>query len=564
MCAGVLGALAVGSLSVGCNDSGGDSPDVVASATTTHGVPTQGHPRFGQHNGFSFGEYGVPGGHGFRGHGGKVCGGGGGSKGTGGTGGSKGTGGAGGAAGRGGPGGMSGGLGGASGAGGAGPMVCSGTPPASTLITDFSDAVVVAGTPGISFGGTAPNLGGGTFSVAATGLTKPVLSLVPAPAGSTGQALQVVANPGLTTDPANAWSVFGLGFNMCVDASAYTGVQFTITGDVGNCGLSFAAQFSEDNSVSDDPYFGSCTVGTSCFPPSSTLPILAGTTIVDFSQVSGGSPLTTVDAHSITGVQWQLNAPTDGNVCAANFTVSNVTFVNDRSGGMSGGGGRGGINGGMGGRAGAPGGHAGAPGGTGGAGGGTQPPVTCTGSVPATPLITGSLATPAGGTFTFNSPSLTPPTLTPTLGCDGSVQSLQVSAAPGTTTDPFNAFSGFGFYFSYPPCVNATAYNAVAFTIAGDLGTCGLNVFVVTNEDSTIKNGGTCPDSGSCVSPYSGSLTKGKHVVRFKDLAGGIPDPTVDVTAINGVGWTLNVPTDGVTAPCKASFTVSNVSFVKY
>ena len=537
MVAGVLGTLAVGSLSVGCSDSGGDSPEIVASATTSRGVPTQGHPRFGQHNGFSFGEYGVPGGHGFRGHGGKVCGGGGGSKGSGGgggvsggVGGSRGTGGAVGTAGRGGPGGMSGGQGGAS---GAGPMVCSGTPPASALITDFSDAVV--GPSGIGFG-TAPNLGGGTFSYAAPGLTAPVLSL--ALTGSTGQALQVVASPGLTTDPGNAWSGFGLGFNMCVDASAYTGVQFTITGDVGNCGLTFATQFSEDNSVTDDPNFGSCTAATGCFPPSSTQPILAGTNIVDFSQMFGGSPATAVDAHALTGVQWQFNAPTDGvSVCSASFTISNVTFVNDGSGGAGGGGG---------------------------GGGGSKPPLTCTGSAPATPLITGSTVTPAGGTFTFNSPSLAPPTLTPTLGCDGSVQSLQVSANPGTTMDPFNAFSGFGFYFSYPPCVNATAYNAVAFTIAGDLGTCGLNVFVVTNEDSTIANGGTCPDSGSCVSPYSGSLTKGKHVVRFKDLAGGIPDPTVDATAINGVGWTLNVPTDGVTAPCKANFTVSNVSFVKY
>jgi hypothetical protein len=536
-CAGLLGALAVGALWTGCTESGAGSSDTLAFATSGHGTPARAPSRFGARNGYSFGAHGVPGGHGFCGHGGRVCAG---------PGGSKGTGGAGGAAG---PGGMSGGAGGAGGvgaaggvggAGGAAPMICSGTPPASALITDFSDAVV--GTTGITFG-TPPNLGGGTFTYAATGLTAPALSLVPA--GATGHALQVVANPGLATDPSNNWSGFGLGFDMCVDASAYTGVEFTIAGTVGNCGLTFAAQFSEDNSVTDDPNFGSCAAGASCFPPSSTQPILAGTTIVDFSQVFGGSPLPTVDAHALTGVQWQFNAPTDGvSVCSANFTISNITFVNDGSGGMSGGGGgRGG-------------------GGRAGAGGGSTGPITCIGSAPSTPLITGSTATPAGGTFTFNSPDLAAPQLTPALACDGSIQSLQVSATPGTTTDPMNAFSGFGFYFAAPSCANVTAYDAVEFTIIGDLGTCGLNVFVVTNEDSTIANGGTCPDAGSCVSPFSGSLGKGKHIVRFKDLAGGIPDPTVDPTAVNGVGWTLNVPTDGVTAPCKANFTVSNVAFV--
>lgn len=540
--AGVLGLLTLGWLA-GCDGGGATSSDRLAFALPGRGGPERGRPgdrgfsRFGQRNGFSFGPHGIPGGHGFRGHGGpgRVCGGSGGNKGAGGSGGSQGAGG--GSGGSGGSGGMSGGSGGS---GGAAPMVCSGTPPASALITDFSDAVV--GTSGIGFG-TQPSLGGGSFTYAATGLTAPVLSLAPAPAGSTGQALQVVANPGLTTDAAKDFSGFGLGFDMCVDASAYTGIQFTITGSLGNCSLTFATQFSEDNSVTDDPSFGSCTLGGNCFPPSSN-PIGAGTTVVHFSDVFGGSPLTAVDAHALTGVQWNLSGPTDGvGVCSANFAVTDITFVNDAGGG-------GGMSGGH-----------------GGAGGATPPPPpppqACTGSVATTALITGSTASPVGGTFTFAAPGLTPPTVASTLGADGSLQSLQVSATPGTSVDPFNAFSGFGLFFSAPGCLNASAFDAVKFTVTGSLGTCSLNVLLVSSEDNAVANGpfGACT-AASCVSPFSMPLGTGTNVVRFSDLAGGTPDPTLDANALNDIGWTLDVPTDGVTAPCTASFTISDVSFV--
>ncbi len=110
----------------------------------------------------------------------------------------------------------------------------------------------------------------------------------------------MVANPGLPIDAADEFSGFGLGFDMCVDASAYTGVEFTITGNLGSCALTFAAQFSEDNSVTDDPSFGSCTLGGNCFPPSSG-PIAAGTTVVHFTDLLGGSPQTSVDARASRG-----------------------------------------------------------------------------------------------------------------------------------------------------------------------------------------------------------------------------------------------------------------------
>lgn len=156
------------------------------------------------------------------------------------------------------------------------------------------------------------------------------------------------------------------------------------------------------------------------------------------------------------------------------------------------------------------------------------------------------------------------PIVTSALAADGSIQGLQVTASPGISTDPNNAYSGFGLYFSAPPCLNSTAYDAVEFTITGSLGTCSLNAFVVPSEDNSLANGplGACPAASSCVSPFSAPLGIGTTIVRFADMTGGTPDATVDASALNDIGWTLTVPTDGVTAPCKANITISNVSFV--
>ena len=53
------------------------------------------------------------------------------------------------------------------------------------------------------------------------------------------------------------------------------------------------------------------------------------------------------------------------------------------------------------------------------------------------------------------------------------------------------------------------------------------------------------------------------NTVKFSDFTGGVPLATLDPTALNAIGWNLTAPSDGgVTAPCVANFTVSDVSFV--
>jgi hypothetical protein len=243
--------------------------------------------------------------------------------------------------------------------------------------------------------------------------------------------------------------------------------------------------------------------------------------------VSGGSP-GTIDPKSIIGVQWQMNTPL-GIECTANFTIADVELTND-----------------------APPPPPPPP-----------PPSVCTGFPPSTPLVFGSPSSPAGqfGLFTYAATGLATPIVTPVTSLtDGSLQALQVVANSGTSSDPMNAFVGFGLGFGNPSCVDASAYTGVQFTVAGDLGTCQLLLQVIPSENNSVPFG-ACTGT-SCFGPFSGPLTTGTTVVHFSDMSAGMPLSTLDPAALNDIAWNLNVPTDGVTAPCMASFTVSDVSFV--
>ena len=73
--------------------------------------------------------------------------------------------------------------------------------------------------------------------------------------------------------------------------------------------------------------------------------------------------------------------------------------------------------------------------------------------------------------------------------------------------------------------------------------------------------GGACT-LDSCFSPASAPLPVGTSTVHFADLTGGSPDGPIDPARLMGVQWQLQVPSDGVTAPCTASFTITDVAFV--
>ena len=403
-------------------------------------------------------------------------------------------------------GGRGGGGGGSTGTGGTGgapqPMLCTGTPPASPLLTDFSDASVEADGDIVLAG--SPGLPGFAYKYAAPGLTAPTLT-------PTGSALAVAAHPGTPTDPSTAWSGVGIGFDACIDGGAYVGIKFTLAGDTGNCGLTVAAAFAENTSPANAPQ-GTC-ITEPCYYPSA--PVFGtGTITVPFASMFGGNPLTAVDAKTLLGVQWQLNAPADGS-CTASFTIADVELVTN------------------------------------------VPPPLCTASVPPSPNITGSPSL-AFGSYGYVAPGLQAPVVSPIVATDGSLLGLDVSVNPGATTDPGNAWLGAGL--SLPGCIDASRYKGVRFTIDGDLGTCSLAFVAVPAQKQPVAFGGACAEA-SCWSPASAPFGTGVTTVHFADLAGGNPPGPVDPAHLMNVSWQLAVPTDGVTAPCVAHFTITDVAF---
>jgi hypothetical protein len=201
-----------------------------------------------------------------------------------------------------------GGAGGSSGAGGA-PPVCTGTPPAQALVTDFGDAII-SGTPAmVSFND------GGVYTYN-TGGPQPVLSLVSGAMDVSG------------TVAAGSYAGFGLYSFACVDGSAYTGVTFTLGGSLSHCQFGFGANIAVDDAYATDPDHGAC-VAANCYSPSkyNLTPTGAPQTVL-YSQMSGGMPIVTIraqDLKSIVSLEWKLSSDGTG-TCTYDLTLDDVTY----------------------------------------------------------------------------------------------------------------------------------------------------------------------------------------------------------------------------------------------
>ena len=196
-------------------------------------------------------------------------------------------------------------------------------------------------------------------------------------------------------------------------------------------------------------------------------------------------------------------------------------------------------------------------------GGGKPGVVACQGSPPHTPLLLGTGLSALGGLWSYMAPGLAPPVVTDVFAPEGPRQALQAVFDPGPAPTPDNTYLGFGYGFGDPPCLDASAYSGVSFKLTGDLGTCQLTFAVISSPDNAVANGpyGRCTAS-TCLPPSSGRLATGTNIFPFALITGGTPVPTVDVTALNGMGWSALIPSDGTTPPCHASFTISDLRFI--
>lgn len=146
-----------------------------------------------------------------------------------------------------------------------------------------------------------------------------------------GTALHITANlPSMATAQYVGTVLY---FNNCIDASAFTGVMFSITGTLTGCTM----QYSTNDSAHGDSTTGqdlkaagpmgaySPQLGVSApFTSPASIPF-TGT-----MAPSGGSPMTPIDPTRLTGIQWQFTiAPTrdaGATNCMADITIDDVKF----------------------------------------------------------------------------------------------------------------------------------------------------------------------------------------------------------------------------------------------
>jgi hypothetical protein len=213
----------------------------------------------------------------------------------------------------------------------------------SNLVGDPSITVngsVHATAPLLTFG--APGDGGasqvvwGSYAYAAPGQPTPTATLAP-----DGKGLHITSSFVAPLTSAVDYEGVGLYYSsaQCLDATAYTGVSFDFSGQLGGCQLGLGLAFSGDESKTNDATRGGCPpTAASCYGPAADVTARAvavdggaSTNIkVPFKSLGGGMPVATLDPSMILTVQWQLTGPTgagDGGVlCAADFTVENVEF----------------------------------------------------------------------------------------------------------------------------------------------------------------------------------------------------------------------------------------------
>jgi hypothetical protein len=198
-------------------------------------------------------------------------------------------------------------------------------PPVVPLITDFSDAAADPTNVGeFRYGGNMPStrVQGGT-SRFASGATKGTLSVA---GGALTFAATVDAPSTANMYPFSGFVVYVDG-PTCVNATAYTGVSFTLTGTLGTCQLVFSFGYADDLAATSDAMRGLCTAA-SCYP--SQFMITTATTTVSFTAlpVTMGVPVVAVDKGKLTGVQWQLQPASGATAgCTGSITVDNISFM---------------------------------------------------------------------------------------------------------------------------------------------------------------------------------------------------------------------------------------------
>jgi hypothetical protein len=191
--------------------------------------------------------------------------------------------------------------------------------PTNGLIADFDDAA----TGGIAIPGAIvtflePKVGGPGSPIYST----------------SGGALDIKVNVTPTATPQFAGLV--VRFNNCIDASAFTGVRFTIRGAFSGCSLQYATGDVDHEDVAMGAPLAAGPIGS--YPPQNRiaaddLTSASRTIMAPFARTDiQGSPSKPIDATKLISVLWVFIVPVategdDGNqMCTGNVTIDDIRF----------------------------------------------------------------------------------------------------------------------------------------------------------------------------------------------------------------------------------------------
>jgi hypothetical protein len=123
-----------------------------------------------------------------------------------------------------------------------------------------------------------------------------------------------------------------VNFDSCVDATAFTAVQFTATltsGSLTNCVWQVQIQTQDKRpSTATNPTGGTCTTNCEQYP-AATLAAATATATTFTTQFSSFNNASSIMTRSqIAGLQWQVNSGNNGaGACTVELRIDNVRFV---------------------------------------------------------------------------------------------------------------------------------------------------------------------------------------------------------------------------------------------
>lgn len=147
-------------------------------------------------------------------------------------------------------------------------------------------------------------------------------------------------------DQVATYTGIGVWFNGCIDASKFTGVRFTISGDVGASGnVKFYAISNRDKYVDEPNGIGACVPADpvnfwpTCHPPGIILPVGAepATVSIPWTALKDGLPATITDGSDVLALEWAFNWQEGGTAYPASLTIDDVEFYSDDGSGGAGG-----------------------------------------------------------------------------------------------------------------------------------------------------------------------------------------------------------------------------------